>query len=137
MPDKIQQSLAIRCLEKSADELDTARINFEAHKYNAVADRAYHSISHGIKAVLALDGKEYKKHSDAIRFFNKDYISEKQLDVKLIRIIKTASLLHDIGNYGDYQNVSRKQASDIIKQAGVFHERIKTYVKEHAEIQNL
>ena len=73
MLDEISLDLARYRLDRSADDLDAARITLAAGKYNASANRAYYSIFHAMRAVLALDKKDFSKHSAAISFFSKEY----------------------------------------------------------------
>ena len=75
MSDNHMRDYSIRRLEKSADDLDTAEINYNAGKYNAAANRAYYSVYHAIRAVLALDEIERKKYSGNIGYFRENYIA--------------------------------------------------------------
>jgi len=72
MLDETSRELSKYRLSRSADDLDAANILLLAGKDNAATNRAYYSIFHAIRAVLALDRKDFSKHSAVISFFSKD-----------------------------------------------------------------
>ena len=49
---------------------------FNINKFKGASNRAYYSIFHAIKAILALEQTDFKKHSSVIAYFNKEYISK-------------------------------------------------------------
>ena len=59
-------------LETAAEDLKAATVLFESNVLKAANNRAYYSIFHSIQAIHAMDGKEYRKHKDAIGNFNKE-----------------------------------------------------------------
>ena len=50
-------------LEQSRDCLDAAVRDIDAEAYKDAASRAYYCIFHAMRAVLAVDGFDSKKHS--------------------------------------------------------------------------
>ena len=54
------------------EDLETARLTFDAGQYRGANNRAYYSIFHTICAVLAKEGVSFKRHKDAIAYFNKN-----------------------------------------------------------------
>ncbi len=54
--------------------MKAATILMREEEYRGANNRAYYAIYHAVSAVLALDGKSYKRHKDTLANFNKDYI---------------------------------------------------------------
>ncbi|MCL2697542.1 MAG: HEPN domain-containing protein [Oscillospiraceae bacterium] len=133
MPDNSRQDLSMYRLEKSADDLDTARINLDSCKYNAAINRAYYSIFHAMRAVFALDNKDYSKHSAVISFFNKEYILTEQFDRNFGKIIRMAGALRNASDYEDYQQIDREEAEEIIEKADNFYQAVKLHVEQRIE----
>jgi len=129
MSDKHMRDYSIRRLEKSADDLDTAHINFNAEKYNASANRAYYSVYHAIRAVLALDDIERKKHSGNISYFRENYIATDIFDRVYSETIKNAETLRNEADYDDMKTTSAEDAQDIIEKAASFYNAVKEYVE--------
>ncbi|MBQ8087894.1 MAG: HEPN domain-containing protein [Clostridia bacterium] len=66
MPDRTLIDLSKYRLEKSAEMLAAAQRDIKDNDYASANNRAYYSIFHAMRAVLALDGEDYKKHSAII-----------------------------------------------------------------------
>ena len=128
MLNKYMRDYSIRRLEKSADDLDTAQINYNAGKYNASANRAYYSIYHAIRAVLALDDIERKKHSGNISYFRENYIATSIFDRAYSETIKIAEMLRNEADYDDMNTTSAEDAQDLIEKARCFYNAVKEHV---------
>ena len=61
MPDQVD--LSRYRLDKASEMLATARRDMNAEDYASANNRAYYCIFHAMRAVLALDGEDYQKHS--------------------------------------------------------------------------
>ena len=120
---------SIRRLEKSADDLETAQINYDAGKYNASANRAYYSVYHAIRAVLALDDIERKKHSGNISYFREHYIATDIFSRVYSETIKNAETLRNEADYDDMKITSAEDAFDVIEKARSFYNAVKEYVE--------
>ena len=129
MSDKHMRDYSMRRLEKSADDLDTARINYKAGKYDAAANRAYYSVYHAIRAVLALDGIERKKHSGNISYFREHYVATDVFDRLYSETIKNAETLRNEADYDDMKIISAEDAFDVIEKAMRFYDAVKEYVE--------
>ena len=75
MDEQEVQDLAKYRLEQSKENLEEAETLFKINKYKGASNRAYYSIFHAIRAVLALEPVDFKKHKDVIAYFNKNYVS--------------------------------------------------------------
>ena len=70
------KTLAFYRLEQSKENLEEAEALFSINKFKGASNRAYYAIFHAIKAILALEETDFKKHSSVIAYFNKEYISK-------------------------------------------------------------
>ena len=76
MDNKEIESLAKYRLLQSKKNLEEAEAFFNINKFKGANNRAYYAIFHAIKAILALEQTDFKKHSSVIAYFNKEYISK-------------------------------------------------------------
>ena len=129
MSDTHMRDYSIRRLEKSADDLDTAKINYNAEKYSASINRAYYSVYHAIRAVLALDNIERKKHSGNISYFRENYIATDIFDRAYSETIKKAETLRNEADYDDMKTTSAEDTQDVIKEAECFYGAVKEYIE--------
>lgn len=58
-------------LENAKETLEAAKILYESACYKDGNNRAYYTVFHSMRAVLALEGKDYKKHSAVIAEFQR------------------------------------------------------------------
>ena len=76
MYDKEIEVLSRYRLNQAKENLEEAEALFAINKYKGASNRAYYSIFHSIKSILALEQVDFKKHSSVIAYFNKEYISK-------------------------------------------------------------
>ena len=64
MDPKISKELSIHRIEQAREELEASKMLYKAKFYKSANNRAYYSIFHSIKAVLALEPIDFKRHKD-------------------------------------------------------------------------
>jgi len=115
-------------LEKSLDDLEASQICYDAGKYNAAVNRAYYSVYHAIRAVLALDNIERSKHSGNISYFREYYIAPGIFDRSYSETIKKAEVLRNSADYNDMQKIGAEEAKDVIDKANNFYVVVKKHI---------
>jgi len=133
MLDKYIVDYAFRRLEKSASDLESAEILYKAGKFDSAANRAYYSVFHAIRAVLALDGVERKKHSGSISYFRQHYISTNVFDSFYSETIKKAEALRNEADYDDEREISAENVLDVLEKARGFHNATKEYISNRTK----
>ena len=136
MSEKHMRDYSMRRIEKSADDLDTAQINYNAGKYDASANRAYYSVYHAIRAVLALDNIERKKHSGNISYFREHYIATEIFDRAYSETIKNAETLRNEADYDDMKTISAEDAYDAIEKARHFISAVKEHIENRLKLNS-
>ena len=116
-------------LNKAKETYGTASENLENERYLDANNRAYYSIFHAMRAVLALDGVDFKKHSAVISNFRENYIKTKRLDRVLSDIIGKASIVRNKSDYEDFYISSKGEAVDQVSDAKVFIAAIEVYLE--------
>lgn len=128
LPDNNRKNLAKYRLETSADQIDTAELLITNHKYKDVLNRSYYSIFNAMRAVLALDGVDFKKHSAVISYFRQNYIKPKIFDTSLSEIIGTAFKIRNQSDYDDFYVASKEDAIKQLNEAKLFYNAIEKYL---------
>lgn len=113
--------------EKAAEDLKTARNNFVSEDYRAANNRAYYSIFHSLRSVLAVDRFDSKKHSGIIAEFRRKYIKNRIFPVEISGMIDSAFEIRNSSDYNDMfiadKNETKKQienAEYILKEVGEY-----------------
>ena len=101
MNKKISKELSKHRLNQAKEELVAAKAMFDLKLYKSANNRAYYSIFHSIKSVLALEPIDFKKHKDVQAHFNKNYINKEIFPKMLGRRISEASKMREDSDYDD------------------------------------
>ena len=109
-------------LLKDADNL------FNAGSYRSANNRAYYAIFHAMRAVLALDNVDFKKHSGVIQYFQKEYVKTSIFEKEYSNIITTASTIRNASDYDDFYIASKEEAQEQINDATKFCEVVEEYL---------
>ena len=124
-------------LEKAKkSDLRGAKILFDAKEYESAANRSYYAIFHAMRAVLALDNLDSKKHSGVIAYFNRFYVKTGIFDKRLSEIVKTAFKIRQGADYEDFYLVSLEEIEQQIKNAEIFIAKIEKFLRVKWDEEN-
>ena len=125
--DKEVETLAKYRLEQAKENLEEAQILLERGKYKGANNRAYYAIFHAIKAVLALESIDFKKHSTVLAYFNKEYINKEIFPKELGRRVSKASFYREKSDYVDFYIVNKQETIEQIESARVTINLVEKY----------
>lgn len=128
MYSKECQDLSLYRLAKAKQYLDDAKKTLAMEMYDTAANRSYYAIFHAARAVLALDGLDFKKHSGVISNFQMKYIKSGIFDKQLSNIIKSAFSLRTESDYEDFYVISKADVENQVSEAEVFFRAISEYI---------
>ena len=100
--------------------LASALRDFEAEDYASANNRAYYCLFHAIRAVLALDGLDFKKHSMVISTFSQLYLKTEKIDRSFGTLINSASLIRNRSDYEDFFLCSVDDTKRLIDESREF-----------------
>lgn len=118
-------------LERSREDLKTAKINYESGMYKASVNRSYYAIFHAIRAVNILDGFDASKHSSVIAHFNQYYVHGQVFPLEAYKIINSAYRIREKCDYSDFFIVSKEEAKEQIDKAEMFISGVEKFVCSH------
>ena len=121
-------ALSASRLEKAKQMLESAELLIEHNDYASACNRAYYSVFHSMRAVLALDEVDDHKHSHLISVFRKDYLKSGILDRSLSDIIGSSFEVRNSSDYEDFWVIAKTDAKEQVENARVFFDAIKQYV---------
>jgi len=130
MDNKEIRNLSKYRMEQAKENLEEATILFENGKFKGASSRAYYAILHAIRAILALEQKDFKKHSSVMGHFNKEYISTKVFPKELGKNINSARLYREKSDYVDFYLVSKSDALKQVETARAMIECAEKFIGE-------
>lgn len=128
MDNKEIEMLSKYRLEQSKENLEEAEALFNINKFKGASNRAYYSIFHAIKAILALEQIDFKKHSSVIAYFNKEYISKEIFSRELGKRISEARFFREKSDYVDFYIVTKEECQTQIDTARLMIEEAEKYI---------
>lgn len=117
-------------LEHAKQCIMSARSLIEIEDYKGASNRSYYAIFHSMRSVLALDRKDFSKHSSVSSYFRKNYIKSRIFPIKMSDIISEAFEVRTNSDYDDYYVVSKKAVLEQVNKAEYFYKEIKQYIDE-------
>ena len=114
-------------LERAKQCLESAELLFKVNDYGGAVNRSYYAVFHGMRTLLALECKDFAKHSGVISYFRKTYIKQGVFPVEVSDIIGEAFDIRNVGDYSDLLFVSKEEAKEQIANAYRFLKYIDEY----------
>ena len=101
MSPKISKELSKHRLKQAKEDLKASKLLYDTKLFKSANNRAYYSIFHSMKAILALEPIDFKRHKDVIAYFNKNYIHTGIFPKNMGRRISDASRIREDSDYDD------------------------------------
>lgn len=116
-------------MEKADECLNSAKHLLEIDDYSAAANRSYYAVFHTIRAIMALDGEDRKKHSGVISYFLEYYIKTEIFEKKYSYVIKSAFDVRQESDYEDFFVISKSDVAEQIENVSKFTLVAKKYLE--------
>ena len=81
--------------------ISDAEFCYKDNRFLNANNRAYYSIFHAIRAVLALEKKDFKRHKDVLAYFNQHYLKTEIFPKNISKKISQASKVREDSDYDD------------------------------------
>lgn len=124
-----KRALAQVRIEHAKECLSAAQSLVASENYKSAANRSYYAIFHAMRAVLAFDEIDMKKHSGVMAEFRRHYIKTGIFDKKLSETISALSDIRTDSDYDDFFVISKEEVIEQIQKAEVFVTEISMYLK--------
>ena len=116
-------------LEKAKETLKTAETIFKnTRDYTSANNRAYYSIFYAIRAVLAIEQIDFKRHKDVVAYFNKNYVNTEKFPKTIGRKIAQAQRIREDSDYDDEYEPSYEKTERQIETARELIELVEKYL---------
>lgn len=134
MDSKIIEDFARYRLNKAKETLETAEMIFNDGKdFTSANNRAYYAIFYAIRAVLAIEEIDFKRHKDVLAYFNKEYVNKEIFPKMIGRKISQAQKIREDSDYDDEYEPSFEKTEQQIKTAQELIELVEEYINKYYE----
>ena len=129
MPD-VLKDLSTARIERSRDCLREAKLLLDNGEYRGAANRAYYAAFHALRAVLALDDFDSKKHSGVISKFRETYIKTGRFTPEMSDTISSLFRIRSASDYDDFYIASKADVETQYHRAEKLVAEIERYLSE-------
>lgn len=109
--------------------LESARLNMAYDFLKAANNRAYYAVFYAMKAVLALDGVDFKRHKAVLACFNRSYIAAAMFPRELGKRISKLKMIREASDYDDFYLCTPAETKEQIETADWALGLIREYLK--------
>ena len=127
MPD-VLKDLSTARIERSRDCLREAKLLLDNGEYRGAANRAYYAAFHALRAVLALDDFDSKKHSGVISKFRETYIKTGRFTPEMSDTISSLFRIRSASDYDDFYIASKADVETQYQRAEKLVAEIERYL---------
>lgn len=132
MLDENKINLSKHRLASAKDAIEEGELLLRSNKYKGANNRAYYAIFYSIRAILALDGFDSKKHSGVIAKFNENYIKTQKFSANYGKLVKNASIIRNNSDYDDFFIATKEQAEKQIEDAKQFYGAVEIFLGNYS-----
>lgn len=125
-----KKDLSIYRMHNAKDTLDTAKICMEYKRYKDSINRCYYAAFYAIKAVLALEGKDFKRHKDAVGYFNQIYVATGKFSRDCGKRLGRLKRKREVSDYDDFYVASYDEAVEQYESAELIVSQVEQYLME-------
>ncbi len=115
--DERRRDLCQYRIEQASESLKASKIMLDNKMVKDSINRSYYSAFYAMKAVLAIEEKDFKRHKDVVAYFNKMYVATGKFPKDLGRMIAKLQQLREKSDYDDFFVASIAKAEQQIMTA--------------------
>ncbi len=113
----------------AVETLENAKLCLDNHFYRDCINRSYYATFYALKAVLALEGVDFKRHKDVVGYFNKTYVATGIFPRELGKRLGRIKMIREESDYSDFFDVSEEDAKKQYETAGFVIDQVKEYLE--------
>ena len=129
--NELYKTFALKRLNLAKETMRDADLLFANGSYRGAANRIYYAVFHCMRAVLALEEVDFKKHSAVISYFRHNYIANGKLPIEFSDLIGITFDLRSDCDYDDNANPEKDDIADLLSRLGKVVEITEKYLKEN------
>ena len=127
MNDKSRELCDYR-MQNAEETLETACDCMNNRRYKDCINRCYYAAFYAIKAVLALERKDFKRHKDAVAYFNQNYVAKETFPKSIGKALGRLKRKREASDYDDFYVASYEETMEQLEYAKEIVTEIKKYV---------
>lgn len=128
--DEKKRDLCIYRIRSAIETLGVSALCLENQHYKDSINRSYYAAFYAVKAVLALAEVDFKRHKDAVAYFNKTYVATDIFQREIGRKLGRLKQERETSDYDDFYIVSLAEATEQYMAAAFIVAEVEKYLSE-------
>lgn len=124
--------LCIYRMDNAVETLDTAKLCMEHKRYKDAINRCYYAAFYAVKAVLALEETDFKRHKDVVAYFNRNYVATDVFDREIGKRLGRLKRKRETSDYDDFYVASYDEAEEQYEAAETIVVSVQKFLKGKA-----
>lgn len=117
-------------MDMAKDKLRSAKILLDAESYKDSISRSYYAMFTAVRAILAVDEVDFKKHAGVISYFQREYVKTGKFDKRYSKYLSNAFRIRNDTDYADFYIVKRQDAEEQYERAVELLKAIEEYLSK-------
>lgn len=117
-------------IEQARESLKASEIMLDNNMVKDSINRSYYAAFYAMKAILAIEEKDFKRHKDVVAYFNKMYVATEKFPRELGRMIAKLQQLREKSDYDDFFIASVEKAEQQILAAEKVIAEVECFLKK-------
>lgn len=117
-------------MQNALESLGVAEDCFKKNHYKDAINRSYYAAFYAVKAMLALEEKDFKRHKDVVAYFNKTYVATGILPREIGRKIARLQQKREKSDYDDFYIASKEETIEQLDYAKTVIYEIEKYLNK-------
>ena len=127
MTDK-QKDLCLYRIAQAKETIQSAELCLDNHFFKDTINRSYYASFYAVKAVLATDGVDFKRHKDVVAYFNQNYVAKETVTKTMGRMLSRLQKKRESSDYDDFYSASFDEAREQLESAKQIVNEIEKYI---------
>ena len=123
-------NLAKYRIEKSQENLQESEDALKQNHFGMSVNRSYYAMFTSARAILALKELDSSKHSGVITLFSQHIIKPGLFPKELSKFLRKAKRIRENADYGDFVEITKKDAQMQLEHAKEFVEEAENSLQE-------
>lgn len=129
MTDK-KRDLCLYRMTQAKETIQSAELCLNNHFFKDTINRSYYASFYAVKAVLAINGVDFKRHKDVVAYFNQNYVAKEIVTKKLGRLLSRLQKKRETSDYDDFYIASFDEANEQLEASKQIVSEIESYIDE-------
>lgn len=115
-------------LETAVSTYRIAQLCFENKGYRDAVNRSYYAVFYSLRAVLALEGVDFRRHKDVVAYFNQHYVVSGEFKREMGKRIGRLKTMREDCDYDDFFMIGKDEVTAQLETAEMVISAVKHYL---------